>query len=84
MLAAVTAASMLFAQQDWSKARQEIHDNIRLSASNLLAYVDPTEADALTPTPKGYEPFYMSHYVRHGSRWLCSDGEYQDVLVPLR
>ena len=84
MLAASTTASMLFAQQDWSKARQEIHDNIRLSASNLLTYVDPTEADVLTPTPKGYEPFYMSHYGRHGSRWLCGDGEYQDVLVPLR
>jgi hypothetical protein len=85
MLAAASTASMLFAQQDWSKARQEIHDNIRLSASNLLAYVDPTEADVLTPTPKGYEPFYMSHYGRHGSRWLCGDGEYtDDVLVPLR
>ena len=84
MLAASSTASMLFAQQDWSKARQEIHDNIRLSASNLLAYVDPTEADVLTPTPKGYEPFYMSHYGRHGSRWLCGDDEYQNVLVPLR
>ena len=84
MLAAASTASMLFAQQDWSKARQEIHDNIRLSASNLLAYVDPTEADVLTPTPKGYEPFYMSHYGRHGSRWLCGDDEYLDVLVPLR
>lgn len=84
ILAAFPAASMLFAQQDWSKARQEIHDNIRLSASNLLAYIDPTEADVLTPTPKGYEPFYMSHYGRHGSRWLCGDGEYQDALTPLR
>ena len=85
MLAATTTVGMLFAQQDWSKARQEIHDNIRLSASNLLAYVDPTAADVLTPTPKGYEPFYMSHYGRHGSRWLCGDGEYMDdVLVPLR
>lgn len=24
----------------------------------------------LTPTPKGYLPFYISHYGRHGSRWL--------------
>lgn len=84
VLAAFLTASMLFAQQDWSKARQEIHDNIRLSASNLLAYPDPSEADVLSPAPKGYEPFYMSHYGRHGSRWLCGDGEYQDVLVPLR
>lgn len=84
ILAAFMTASMLFAQPDWSRARQEIHDNICLSASNLLAYPDPTEADVLTPAPKGYEPFYMSHYGRHGSRWLCSDGEYQDVLLPLR
>lgn len=32
-----------------------------------------------TPSPKGYEPFYMSHYGRHGSRWLLREKEYQDV-----
>ena len=72
------------AQSNWTPARQEIHDNILLTGSNLTAYIAPTEADRLTPAPKGYEPFYLSHYGRHGSRWLTSDGEYTSLLNPLR
>ena len=30
----------------------------------------------LQPAPEGYEPFYISHYGRHGSRWLTSDARY--------
>ena len=30
----------------------------------------------LYPAPAGYEPFYISHYGRHGSRWLTSDSRY--------
>lgn len=33
-----------------------------------------------TLAPKGYEPFYISHYGRHGSRWLLHDGEYEAVM----
>ena len=84
MLACVLAAMQTFAQVEWTRARQEIHDNILLCGSNLTAYVDPTAEDKLTPAPKGYEPFYMSHYGRHGSRWLTSEGQYTDVLIPLR
>ena len=72
---------LVSAQGDWTKARQEIHENIRLSASNYLAYVDP--AEALTPAPKGYEPFYLSHYGRHGSRWLIGEWEYTDAMKVL-
>lgn len=28
------------------------------------------------PVPRGYEPFYISHYGRHGSRWMPSDERY--------
>lgn len=28
------------------------------------------EATESTPAPKGYKPFYISHYGRHGSRWV--------------
>jgi hemoglobin-like flavoprotein len=31
---------------------------------------------ALTPAPEGYAPFYISHYGRHGSRWVISSGCY--------
>lgn len=29
-----------------------------------------------TATPKGYNPFYISHFGRHGSRWHASKGVY--------
>ena len=83
ILAAIGAASVVSAQNDnWTEARKAIHQAINLCGSNYTAYPDPTEP--LTPAPKGYEPFYLSGYARHGSRWLCGDGQYQDVLKPLR
>jgi len=33
-----------------------------------------------TPVPKDYEPFYISHFGRHGSRYLIGDNDYKDVL----
>ena len=82
LAAALSMSSlMVSAQQDWTEARKEIHQNIRLSASNFLAYVDPTED--LTPAPKGYEAFYLTHYGRHGSRWLIGEWEYTDAMKVL-
>lgn len=83
ILAAIGAASIISAQHDnWSEARKAIHKDINLCGSNYTAYPDPTEP--LSPTPKGYEPFYLSSYARHGSRWLCGDNQYQDVIIPLK
>ena len=39
-----------------------------------------TQSEAL-PAPAGYEPFYISHYGRHGSRWLPNDDRYEWVLA---
>ncbi len=69
-------------EKDWTPAREEIHKNHLLSASNYLAYIDPVKP--LTPTPSGYEPFYLSHYGRHGSRWLINQSDYTDVLFVMR
>lgn len=80
LLGVFTLSIGCFAQQNWTKARQEIHDNILLSASNYTAYVDPSPDEKYTPTPKGYEPFYLSHYGRHGSRWLIGNWEYTEVI----
>ena len=33
----------------------------------------------LTKAPKGYKPFYISHYARHGSRYYWSDQLYNDL-----
>lgn len=59
--------------------RKEIDAKPELSASNYLAY--PTPSGCLTAPPSGYVPVYISHYGRHGSRYLISDIDY---LRPLR
>ena len=38
----------------------------------------------LTPAPKGYKPFYMSHLARHGSRWHSSSKTYNFTLNALK
>lgn len=37
-----------------------------------------------TPPPAGYEPFYISHLGRHGSRYLINDTDYSRVLDLLK
>lgn len=36
-----------------------------------------------TAPPVGFEPFYVSHYGRHGSRYLVNDSEYHDLYKAL-
>lgn len=35
----------------------------------------------LTKAPKGYKPFYISHYGRHGSRWLINPKTYTEPVA---
>lgn len=39
---------------------------------------------AEAPAPAGYEPFYISHYGRHGSRYHASEKAYSQPLATLR
>ena len=39
-------------------------------------YAYPMNQTILAEAPEGYEPFYISHYGRHGSRWLPNDDRY--------
>ena len=66
-----------------TSAKEEIMANRFLAGSNYLDYDRQLPTKALTPTPKGYEPYYMSHYGRHGSRWLISDGNYSRPITTL-
>lgn len=43
-------------------------------------YAYPTTEAVSTPAPKGYRPFYISHYGRHGSRWLISPKDYTSMI----
>ncbi len=42
-------------------------------------YAYPATETVLAEAPEGYEPFYISHYGRHGSRWLPNDRRYEWV-----
>ena len=65
-------------------AREEIEANKYLAGSNYLDYNRQMTTQPLTPAPKGYTPFYMSHYGRHGSRWLISKDSYTSVVEPMQ
>ena len=56
------------------QSKIEIASNPLLSASNYLAY--PVPVKKLTAAPEGYKPFYISHYGRHGSRYLIGRRDY--------
>jgi hypothetical protein len=43
-------------------------------------YAYPVTESHNTPAPKGYKPFYISHYGRHGSRYLIGDNDYKNVI----
>lgn len=55
-------------------AKEQIFEDLDKSGGVYYAY--PTVESCNTPTPKGYEPFYITHYGRHGSRYLISDNDY--------
>ena len=81
LLALVYVAIGATAQQT---AKDDLKANIYLSGSNYLDYDRQLTNEPLTAAPKGYEPFYMSHYGRHGSRWLIGENEYSAPMNTLR
>ena len=56
-------------------SREELLSHMELTAGNYANYPVPT--GHLTPAPAGYEPFYISHYGRHGARYMTSDRTYR-------
>ena len=64
-------------------AREAIRRNPNLSGSNYTAYGQVYDAfdHTMTPAPEGYTPFYISTYVRHGSRWLISEKDYTTPIL---
>lgn len=57
---------------------EEISADLNKAGGVYLAY--PTVETKQTPAPKGYKPFYVSHYGRHGSRYLLGDRDYQWII----
>ena len=66
----VVSASVTFAQT----SREEVLADINRAGGVYYGY--PTPTAKYTPAPKGYETFYISHYGRHGSRYMLKDVQY--------
>ncbi len=81
-MAAIGAAVALAAAA--ATPRQEIAAVPGRAGSNHFAYPYPAlELPRLSAAPKGYEPFYIDHYGRHGSRWLTSKKSYNRPVAQL-
>lgn len=78
ILALTLSAYCLWAQS----SREDIRKNVFLSGSNYLAY--PAPQKVLTPAPKGEKPFYISHYSRHGSRFLIDPNDYDAPILTFK
>ena len=59
-------------------SKSELLSHLELASGNYCNYPNPT--GHVTPAPAGYEPFYVSHYGRHGSRYMTDDDAYKYVL----
>ena len=66
LLSLVLALGTAYAQQQSPEMVQFLKEFPQRAAFNTHSYEFIDVVD--TPAPKGYEPFYISHYGRHGSR----------------
>lgn len=79
--ALIIAAAM--AVIPFSLGAQSVKDLIKekpeRAAGNLYHYEAP-EKIIDTPAPKGYKPFYISNYTRHGSRYQSGTFEFTRII----
>ena len=70
----------LFSVVVWAQgvdALSQLKADPRKSYGNDYPY--PLKKVELTKAPKGYTPFYISHYARHGSRYYWTDKLYKEL-----
>jgi hypothetical protein len=61
--------------------KEEFSNNIKNAGGIYKVYT--FEKSPVTPVPAGYKPFYISHYGRHGSRWLLNEKDYSNPFNTL-
>ncbi len=74
-LTAVLLPAQAFADNSFLKRIEADPD-----ASAGIYMVYPDTAGPLSPVPEGFEPVYISHYGRHGSRWMIKESNYTSLL----
>lgn len=75
---ALTLVGVMYGQTTF----EEMQSDLNKTGGVYFAYPSTT-ADNTRP-PKGYKPFHISHYGRHGSRYLISDRDYDVVSKQLK
>ena len=74
LLTVLLLFSFLLVRGQRADVREEVFANPLRSYGNDFPY--PTQTYRQTPSPKGYKPFYISHYGRHGSRYYWETSLY--------
>ena len=76
LLAVCTLLSPVGAQT----VKDHIRENPAYASCNYHIYPDSIDAK-LTPAPKGKQPFYISHYGRHGSRYISNRSGFDEPFM---
>lgn len=71
--AALAAVSPSFGQNAYDAISQDV------GKAGGIYYVDDFPAREATPAPKGYKPFYISAYTRHGARYILREEQYTNI-----
>ena len=79
LILSLTALTISCAQKAQDTLPESIDDNLYRFGVNTSPYEYFNTGE--TPVPAGYEPFYISHYGRHGSRSDWGD-DYGEVVTP--
>lgn len=75
----ISAVALLLCATAFGQSyKDDILNNPDRAGGNYHYYEAP--AKKLTPAPKGYKPFYISHYARHGSRWHSNDRHFKRCI----
>ena len=76
LVLAATALALQGFAQTWN-----VEEVVRADRRKLSGCEGPYrfDAPALTAAPKGYKPFYIGHYGRHGSRYAWNAGTYSTI-----
>lgn len=70
----------LLAMSGYAQQQHVDLNNFTNEQLGSIYYAYPSHPTEFTDSPKGYVPFYISHYGRHGSRWITEDERYTAVL----
>ena len=70
--------ALLCATSHAQTSKRELWSDIDKLGSNYYSY--PGARYRQTPPPAGYEAFYISHFGRHGSRYLTSNNAYHRTI----